>query len=140
MDNYTQEKLKILKVAELRDIAKKLDISGRWSMKKEELIVAILNKSSNQKKCNDHSRYLKNIELGRLIAYPDSDGYVHTAKVIKISQEDEILTVMDLYNNIEIVPFSKVLWVKTGKRWPRKLFLSIRRSQQMMKIRMGENS
>lgn len=79
---------------------------------------------------NDHSKYLANIEVGRLVAFNDHDmGIVRTARVVNISQKRQQLKVIDIYGSIEIISFEQVAWVKTGKRWPRRLFHLIRCGQ-----------
>lgn len=79
---------------------------------------------------NDHSKYLANIEVGRLVAFNDHDmGIVRTARVVNISQKRQQLKVIDIYGSIEVISFEQVAWVKTGKRWPRRLFHLIRCGQ-----------
>lgn len=79
---------------------------------------------------NDHSKYLANIEVGRLVAFNDHNmGIVRTARVVNISQKRHQLKVIDIYGSIEIISFEQVAWVKTGKRWPRRLFHLIRCGQ-----------
>ena len=79
---------------------------------------------------NDHSKYLANIEVGRLVAFNDHNmGIVRTARVVNISQKRQQLKVIDIYGSIEVISFEQVAWVKTGKRWPRRLFHLIRCGQ-----------
>lgn len=79
---------------------------------------------------NDHSKYLANIEVGRLVAFNDHDmGIVRTARVVNISQKRQQLKVIDIYGSMEVISFEQVAWVKTGKRWPRRLFHLIRCGQ-----------
>lgn len=79
---------------------------------------------------NDHSKYLANIEVGRLVAFNDHNmGIVRTARVVNISQKRQQLKVIDIYGSVEVISFEQVAWVKTGKRWPRRLFHLIRCGQ-----------
>lgn len=79
---------------------------------------------------NDHSKYLANIEVGRLVAFNDHNmGIVRTARVVNISQKRQQLKVIDIYGSMEVISFEQVVWVKTGKRWPRRLFHLIRCGQ-----------
>lgn len=79
---------------------------------------------------NDHSKYLANIEVGRLVAFNDHNmGIVRTARVVNISQKRQQLKVIDIYGSMEVISFEQVAWVKTGKRWPRRLFHLIRCGQ-----------
>ena len=157
MSKFTFEKLKSYKVQELREIAKTLNISGRWSMKKGELISAILGQIEETKselKSNQISqetkndpvfkkaeeKYLDNIEVGRLIAYHDKNGYARSARVQKVLSDKRLLIVKDIHGNKDNVSFDDVAWVKTGKRWPRKLFNALKTSQKIIEAIGGTNN
>lgn len=154
MEPYTKECLESYTVADLRKIAKNFHIVGRWEMNKSQLIIEILliqekreaeNKQSENEETketfenekvmqddsnNDHSKYLANIEVGRLVAFNDHNmGIVRTARVVNISQKRQQLKVIDIYGSVEVISFEQVAWVKTGKRWPRRLFHLIRCGQ-----------
>lgn len=154
MDPYTKECLESYTVADLRKIAKNFHIVGRWEMNKSQLIIEILliqeereaeKKQSENEEAketfenekvmqddsnNDHSKYLANIEVGRLVAFNDHNmGIVRTARVVNISQKRQQLKVIDIYGSVEVISFEQVAWVKTGKRWPRRLFHLIRCGQ-----------
>nr|DAZ05197.1 MAG TPA: Rho termination factor, N-terminal domain [Caudoviricetes sp.] len=154
MEPYTKECLESYTVAELRKIAKNFHIVGRWEMNKSQLIIEILliqeereaekKQSENEEtketfdnekvmqddSNNDHSKYLANIEVGRLVAFNDHNmGIVRTARVVNISQKRQQLKVIDIYGSVEVISFEQVAWVKTGKRWPRRLFHLIRCGQ-----------
>lgn len=154
MEPYTKECLESYTVADLRKIAKNFHIVGRWEMNKSQLIIEILliqeereaeKKQSEDEETeetfenekvmqddsnNDHSKYLANIEVGRLVAFNDHNmGIVRTARVVNISQKRQQLKVIDIYGSVEVISFEQVAWVKTGKRWPRRLFHLIRCGQ-----------
>lgn len=154
MEPYTKECLESYTVADLRKIAKNFHIVGRWEMNKSQLIIKILlvqeereaekKQSENEEteetfenekvmqddSNNDHSKYLANIEVGRLVAFNDHNmGIVRTARVVNISQKRQQLKVIDIYGSVEVISFEQVAWVKTGKRWPRRLFHLIRCGQ-----------
>lgn len=154
MEPYTKECLESYTVADLRKIAKNFHIVGRWEMNKSQLIIKILlvqeereaekKQSENEEteetfenekvmqddSNNDHSKYLANIEVGRLVAFNDHNmGIVRTARVVNISQKRQQLKVIDIYGSVEVISFEQVAWVKTGKRWPRRLFRLIRCGQ-----------
>ena len=154
MEPYTKECLESYTVADLRKIAKNFHIVGRWEMNKSQLIIEILliqeereaekKQSENEEtketfenekvmqddSNNDHSKYLANIEVGRLVAFNDHNmGIVRTARVVNISQKRQQLKVIDIYGSVEVISFEQVAWVKTGKRWPRRLFHLIRCGQ-----------
>lgn len=154
MEPYTKECLESYTVADLRKIAKNFHIVGRWEMNKSQLIMQILLTQKDQEaekkqsedeeteetfenekvmqddSNNDHSKYLANIEVGRLVAFNDHNmGIVRTARVVNISQKRQQLKVIDIYGSVEVISFEQVAWVKTGKRWPRRLFHLIRCGQ-----------
>lgn len=138
--------------------AKALNISGRWDMKKDELIEAILRAElSGQEpvadcaesakdefkndghfedvveKCENETavenidmsqkmRYVETVEAGALVAFRLSNGKVKSAKVMKRSSKNRKLKVETEYGASYIVSYEDVLWVRTGKRWPRGVY------------------
>jgi hypothetical protein len=167
--SYIEQKLRGMKVADIRQFAKMLDIKGRWDMTKDQLIQALLEKhfafvdldgvkseakagsfvedeavrndnditeannsgnftAGNKEKEIGKARYLKNIEAGVLIAYNDNEiGVMKSAKVMRVSQRNKKLKVLDYFGKEYVINFSQVVWVKTGKRWPRKIYNLIKR-------------
>lgn len=100
--------------------------SGKEQTKETSDNKKVMQDNSN----NDHSKYLANIEVGRLVAFNDHNmGIVRTARVVNISQKRQQLKVIDIYGSVEVISFEQVAWVKTGKRWPRRLFHLIRCGQ-----------
>lgn len=108
---------------ELLAIAKDLNVSKRWDMKKDELIEAI-EKSSKQEieKCQGKMNYVENVELGTLVAFRLRNGRVKSAKVIKKSSQSRKLKLQTNYGAEFVVSYDDVLWVRTGKRWPRGVY------------------
>jgi hypothetical protein len=132
---YTVANLKHYSVKELRIVAKEFNVKGRWDMTKPMLIDAILseqNKRESEKQVSK-TRYLKNIEVGVLVAYNSNDG-MKSAKVLNVSQSEQKLKVVDIFGNIEIIDFGSVAWVKTGKRWPTNIYQMIKRHTWAKKI------
>lgn len=155
---------------ELRVVATKLNISGRWNMNKRDLVEAILRaeaaevgnannaggvqateqsakdecKVDNQandiknvevetkvenKSAGVHSidfeqkmRYVENIEIGTIVAFRLSNGKVKSAKVVKKSTKNRKLKLETDYGAEYIVPYDSVVWVRTGKRWPKGVY------------------
>lgn len=131
-------------VKELREIAKECGIKGRWNMTKDQLISEINARTYDPEEQNAESspvvenrtridenagkvRYLKNIEEGVLVAYNSPEGIMKSAKVIRISQKNEKLKIVDYFGNISVIDFAQVVWVKTGKRWPKNIYYLIKR-------------
>ena len=166
----TKDKLYELTCGELRNIARILNISGRWDMTKSELVEAILrardaevsednsvgevksiNKSANDEHkvdnqlhgttnveaeaksenelANVHTidmeqkmHYIENIEIGTIVAFKLSNGKVKSAKVVKKSTKNRKLKLETDYGAEYIVPYESIVWVRTGKRWPKGVY------------------
>lgn len=148
-------------VKELREIAKELDIKGRWDMTKTELINAIMQAESveseepqenenvggikriesaevenviddkaevvesetkEKETDNNKSKYLEAIQIGTIVAYKCGEGKAKSAKVVKKSIKNRKLQVETSYGAVNVISFDDVLWVKTGKRWPKGIY------------------
>ena len=145
---------------ELRELAKGLNIQGRWDMTKEQLIEAILGvenamNSKNQAvsqsttdecKVDNHAddshveaenkiengsasmnmeqkmSYIESVEIGTVVAFRLSNGRVKSAKVTKKSTKNRRLKLETSYGAEYIVSYDDVIWVRTGKRWPRGVY------------------
>lgn len=142
---------------ELRELAKELNISGRWDMTKSKLIDAILGvkevqntdkpesakdecKVDNQEiivevedkdekestgveiDMGQKMSYIENIEIGTLVAFRLSNGRVKSAKVTRKSSKNRKLKLETDYGAEYIVSYDDVIWVRTGKRWPRGVY------------------
>lgn len=164
MKNYTKAYLDGLTCKELRDIAKDLNISGRWDMTKADLVAAITgaeSKNANvggitriqsakeevvigdqteadeEEKVNNESKkkslasnvdmekrmeYVERVGAGTLIAFRLPTGKVISAKIKRKSTKRRILQVETSYGVEHLVSFEDVIWVRTGKRWPRGVY------------------
>lgn len=119
-------------VKELLVIAKEYQIVGRYGMKKQQLIDAIveLEKASGKTVVSvvnkTHDDYVKNLKSGDIIAFqfhsPFGKKIARSAKVIDPHPGEVGLTVQDKIGNKYFVYKSKILWVKTGKRWPKYIY------------------
>lgn len=155
----SRENLQKKTCKELRELAKELNISGRWDMTKDQLIDAILGaevventnesesakdecKVDNQEKENvvevedkvekesanvdvdmaQKMPYIENIEIGTLVAFRLSNGKVKSAKVTRKSTKNRKLKLETDYGAEYIVSFDDIVWVRTGKRWPRGVY------------------
>ena len=144
--------LKDLKVKELRDLAKTFNIVGRWDMNKAELITAIekaktqlqegmsvesienisVEKDNKNKIISDNTRkecaedmnkktYINNMSVGTLVAFK-TNGKVKSAKIIKKSTKNELALVETKVGKQYRINYDEIVWVKTGKRWPRGVY------------------
>lgn len=141
----SSETLQSKNCKELREIAKGLKIQGRWDMTKEELITNIMAASENGKsdvdEINDQNitdecksddqvhinmeqkmRYIENVELGTIVAFRLANGRVKSAKVVKKSTKSRKLKLETNYNAEYIVSYDDIIWVRTGKRWPKGVY------------------
>lgn len=153
----SKENLQKKTCKELRELAKELNISGRWDMTKDQLIDAILgakevkNTSESESakdecKIDNHENvveaedkfekesanvnvdmkqkmpYIENIEIGTLVAFRLSNGKVKSAKVTRKSTKNRKLKLETDYGAEYIVSFDDIVWVRTGKRWPRGVY------------------
>lgn len=66
--------------------------------------------------------YIENIEVGTLVAFRLSNGKVKSAKVIRKSTKNRKLKLETEYGAEYIVSFEDIVWVRTGKRWPRGVY------------------
>lgn len=138
MDNLSSKTVK-----ELLIIAKEYQIVGRHDMKKQQLIDAIVKVAAEVAEIEKdtekalvetdasavnktHDDYIKNLKSGDIIAFqfhsPFGKKITRSAKVIDTHPGEIGLTVQDKIGNKYFVYKSKILWVKTGKRWPKYIY------------------
>lgn len=66
--------------------------------------------------------YIENIEIGTLVAFRLSNGKVKSAKVTRKSTKNRKLKLETDYGAEYIVSFEDIVWVRTGKRWPKGVY------------------
>lgn len=66
--------------------------------------------------------YIENIDIGTIIAFRLSNGKVKSAKVTRKSTKNRKLKVETDYGAEYIISYNDVIWVRTGKRWPRGVY------------------
>lgn len=147
--NYTEDNLQKQKAKELMKLATSLGVKGSWTMKKAEVIKAILDVQNQNPTTPDEDsannvpetvdvpieseedkeeriqaklEYVETAPIGSLIAFYAPDGKVRTAKITKRSVKNQKLKVQTEYKAEYIIPFTDVLWVRTGTRWPRGVY------------------
>lgn len=154
----SKENLKSKTCKELRELAKDMNISGRWEMTKDQLIDAILGaevleKNNESESANDECKvdnhenenveaenkvenesasvkvnmeqkmsYIENIDIGTIVAFRLSNGKVKSAKVTRKSTKNRKLKLETDYGAEYIISYDDVIWVRTGKRWPRGVY------------------
>lgn len=71
---------------------------------------------------SNKSKYLEAIQIGTIVAYKYGEGKAKSAKVVKKSIKNRKLQVETSYGAVNVISFDDVLWVKTGKRWPKGIY------------------
>lgn len=66
--------------------------------------------------------YIENVDIGTIVAFRLSNGKVKSAKVIRKSTKNRKLKLETDYGAEYIISYNDVIWVRTGKRWPRGVY------------------
>nr|DAD64770.1 MAG TPA: Rho termination factor, N-terminal domain [Caudoviricetes sp.] len=135
------------KKSEIMKIAEELGVNrykGKNALTKEELVDNIIStqqannhdKKSNEKQQVENKdisesrdvkdRYLDTADIGCLVAFKIETGKVKSAKIVKRSTSGRKLKVETAYGMEYIVPYDNVLWVKTGTRWPKGVYMLLK--------------
>lgn len=120
-----------LTVKDLREIAKVHNITGRWSMTKNELVDAILaakegSKASEKKTTQE---YLSNIAVGTLVAFKRSKNKDVAMSGKFVEFKDGKVLVESKRGTVFKVSPESIIWVKTGARWPKWVYSLFNKSE-----------
>lgn len=81
------------------------------------------NKSANVKiNMKQKMHYIENVDIGTIVAFKLSNGKVKSAKVARKSTKNRKLKLETDYGAEYIVSYDDIIWVRTGKRWPRGVY------------------
>lgn len=91
------------------------------------------NQKVKENKCNEEVKntedaeskrkaYVENIAIGTIVAFRTQDGKVKSAKVTNKSSKYRRLKLETKYGAIYVIKYEDVIWVKTGKRFPRGVY------------------
>ena len=81
------------------------------------------NKSANVKiNMEQKMHYIENVDIGTIVAFKLSNGKVKSAKVARKSTKNRKLKLETDYGAEYIVSYDDIIWVRTGKRWPRGVY------------------
>lgn len=80
------------------------------------------NESAGAKINDQKMSYVEGIEIGTIVAFRLSNGKVKSAKVVKKSTKNRKLKLETDYGAEYIVSYDDIVWVRTGKRWPRGVY------------------
>ena len=113
-----REELGKKKVRELMKLATSLGIKGAWSMKKDDLI----NQISELKSDDDKNDRIQNAPIGTIVAFKAPGGRIRSAKIKLRSTANRRLLVCTEYDAEYNISYDDVIWVKSGKRWPKGVY------------------
>lgn len=113
-----REELGKKKVRELMKLATSLGIKGAWSMKKDDLI----NQISELKSDGDKNDRIQNAPIGTIVAFKAPGGRIRSAKIKLRSTAKRRLLVCTEYDAEYNISYDDVIWVKSGKRWPKGVY------------------
>ena len=81
------------------------------------------NESANVKvNMEQKMSYIENIDIGTIVAFKLSNGKVKSAKVTRKSTKNRKLKLETDYGAEYIISYEDIVWVRTGKRWPRGVY------------------
>lgn len=81
------------------------------------------NESANVKvNMEQKMSYIENIDIGTIVAFRLSSGKVKSAKVTRKSTKNRKLKLETDYGAEYIIFYEDIVWVRTGKRWPRGVY------------------
>lgn len=81
------------------------------------------NESANVKvNMEQKMLYIENIDIGTIVAFRLSNGKVKSAKVTRKSTKNRKLKLETSYGAEYIISYENIVWVRTGKRWPRGVY------------------
>lgn len=81
------------------------------------------NESANVKvNMEQKMSYIENIDIGTIVAFRLSNGKVKSAKVARKSTKNRKLKLETDYGAEYIVSYDDIVWVRTGKRWPKGVY------------------
>lgn len=122
--------------ADLLPIARALNVIGRHSFSKSRLVLGIVvaykdvkhieevqaHKLPQEKRSKDD--FEKKAELGTIVAFRISARKAFSGKIVEIHKEHFRVETKD--NTRYLVEKKDILWYKTGKRWPKGVFLMLK--------------
>lgn len=146
-----REELQEMKVDDLRKYASSIGVKNSRRFKKAELIETILgaeksvesdesatdeNKidNSNAEAVDESEKksagvdmeqkmpYIESAKVGTLVAFRLPNGRVKSAKIIKKSTNKRKFMVETNYGAQYVIRYEDVVWVRSGKRWPRGVY------------------
>ena len=87
--------------------------------------VEAVDKVENETASIDMSQklpYIESAEIGTTVAFRLANGKVKSARIIKKSTKNRRFMLETSYGAQYIVSYDDIVWVRTGKRWPRGVY------------------
>jgi hypothetical protein len=131
--NELREELNKETVKFLRNLANLYSIVGRHDMRKQQLINAIISAEKSHRaepvdRMIKESLYIAEAKKGTHVAFKSGKNErIVSAKVVSNNIGKRTLQVQTIRGKTISVPYENVLWVKTGKRWPRGVYELLKR-------------
>lgn len=66
--------------------------------------------------------YIENSEIGTIVAFKLSSGKIKSAKIVNRNRKKKKLKLETRYGAEYIVSYDSIIWVRTGKRWPKGVY------------------
>lgn len=122
--------LEMMKLPALLLIAKERNIRGRHEMRKNQIIDAIIETNEPEApEIGDRTKYVDNIRIGVLVAFRVNDQKALSGKIEEIHVAGFVVKTK---NGIRFnVRKKNIMWVKTGERWPKGVYLALKGVQEV---------
>lgn len=73
--------------------------------------------------------YLKKVKAGSMIAFKGQDLSINCGKVIQLMDfNTDSFIIESSSGEVSKIESSQIIWVKTGKRWPRQIFDELKKN------------
>lgn len=116
-----KHKYEEMKVDELRKLASKKGIKNSRRFKKAELVKILQEYDEAQKTKENKDKFINDAPLRTIVVFENNDK-VRSAMMIEKNAEKRELLVETKYGKNYYLSYDNILWVKTGPRYPRKIY------------------
>jgi hypothetical protein len=127
---YSEENLLSMTVKELLVLPEARLVKGRHDMRKAELVAAIVNQQPKEEvavtfhNSRPKSDYINNAKIGMIVAFRVNNVKVLSGMIEEIHRNSfAVSTKSGVKFTVEK---SNIIWVKTGSRWPKGVYLLLK--------------
>ena len=103
-------------VSENAQSEEKIEVGKGAKKKEKEIAVA------EERKATDKTKYIEEAEVGTIVAFYDENGRPNSAALVNRSSSRKMLKLVTQYGKEFIIPYDNVIWVRTTKIWPNKVY------------------